>query len=363
MQQLQLNVIPQACETSQSYPTNMQQLQLRLDSDSLICVLHQLPIHPRIFACAGRVSTQLRDAVEAAREELAARVCVTHRLRPNLSESAAHLLVKLVKSGQTAEALGLMVARASSDHPQVGGMRYGWSNWQDIDGATGLMEAAERDNGELVSLLIGLGAHLDIQDVGGWTALMLASERGHIEVAASLINAGAQLDLQNDEGWATATASQDGRDRFRGCTALMVACRSGHTEIAMALIDKGAKLDLQNEEGFTALMLASVVGYTDIALTLIEESTNLGLPVDQHDGEGCTALVVAGANGHTQIVQALKNQMLRQHEMQKHRNIYVILLGAALTAPVAVLFGVGAVLSFGFLHKSYALYQGLGLPA
>ena len=47
--------------------------------------------------------------------------------------------------------------------------------------------ASLNGHAEVVSLLLGSGAHLDSVDLEGNTALMLASESGHVEVVRLLL--------------------------------------------------------------------------------------------------------------------------------------------------------------------------------
>ena len=88
--------------------------------------------------------------------------------------------------------------------------------------------------------LILQGADVDVQVNKGRTALMSAS-RGREDVVRILLGAGADVNIKGDDGW----------------TALMIAVESGHKEIVEMLLDRGADVNQKNEHSTTALMIAS----------------------------------------------------------------------------------------------------------
>ena len=55
-----------------------------------------------------------------------------------------------------------------------------------------LLEAARRDQKEMVQLLIEAGGNVNAEDNDKMTPLMMASFRGHLDVARLLIEAGAR---------------------------------------------------------------------------------------------------------------------------------------------------------------------------
>jgi len=120
------------------------------------------------------------------------------------------------------------------------------------------MLASSNGHKDIVQLLIGKGAILDVQLEDDWTALMLTSSKGHKDIVQLLIDNGAILDVQKKDGY----------------TALMLASSKGHKDIVKLLIDKGAKLDLQEKDGSTALMLASIKGDKDIVQLLTGAETS-----------------------------------------------------------------------------------------
>ena len=84
------------------------------------------------------------------------------------------------------------------------------------------------------------------------TALMVASQQGHREVVEVLVGKGARIDVQMENGR----------------TALMLASALGHREVVEVLVGKGARIDLQGEDGMTALALAKAQGHREVVALL-----------------------------------------------------------------------------------------------
>ncbi len=93
-------------------------------------------------------------------------------------------------------------------------------NKKDNDNGTAVTYAAMSGHVEIVSLLVDLGADLDVQDaISAWTPLMQAAYYGHKEVVELLIGAGADATLRSSSG----------------CTAFDIAAIIGDNEIVYAL--------------------------------------------------------------------------------------------------------------------------------
>ncbi len=109
-------------------------------------------------------------------------------------------------------------------------------DWKDEEkyGWTPLHEATIEEKVEIVRMLIGAGANLNLKDNHGNTSLHYAAwnEQG-VEIARMLIGAGADVDIQNK----------------RGNTPLHNAARYGKVEIARMLIDVGADKDIRDNVG------------------------------------------------------------------------------------------------------------------
>lgn len=113
-------------------------------------------------------------------------------------------------------------------------------------GETALMLAAAKGNMDLVKLLVGHGAKVN---VSGWNPLIYAAWSGRTEVVKYLLDHGAQIDAVAPSG----------------ISALMMAARGGHFETVKLLLWEVADPNLRSESGATALGLALKGRNTEIA--------------------------------------------------------------------------------------------------
>lgn len=95
-------------------------------------------------------------------------------------------------------------------------------NYRDEDGLTALMRAVDRNNGEVVEVLIAAGADLNAVDGEGQTALHYAAYCDHTELAGLLVTFGADLEVEDKDGfkplqaatgetWEVMMAAKEGR--------------------------------------------------------------------------------------------------------------------------------------------------------
>eukprot|EP00966_Prymnesium_polylepis_P143522 3313267-Prymnesium_polylepis.1 len=75
------------------------------------------------------------------------------------------------------------------------------------------MKAAAEGHGELITVLVGLGAEVKLCDDRGSDAMLWAASSGQLEAVTALSEAGASLETRNDAGE----------------TPLLAAASSGHT--------------------------------------------------------------------------------------------------------------------------------------
>jgi len=104
------------------------------------------------------------------------------------------------------------------------------NGYDDADGKTALMHAAQFGHLETCKLLLELGAHVDTRTNWGSTALMWAAEYGNIKICKVLIKAGAHVNAQTN----------------RGSTAYSYAKRNRHPLICELLGNVDAIPDYQN---------------------------------------------------------------------------------------------------------------------
>lgn len=150
-----------------------------------------------------------------------------------------------------------------------------------------LMTAVNRNNLEIVELLILKGAVVNAQNEAGKTALMLAAFAGKLRIVKELRTYGASYDL---------------RDR-NGCTPLHYAVDGGNLDTIHYILMDGAEVNvLDTASGWTPLLRsASLGGNRDIADLLIKFNAD----VNVLDYEGKSALMIAVINGNQPLCQIL----------------------------------------------------------
>ena len=127
-----------------------------------------------------------------------------------------------------------------------------------------LIQASEKGNFADVQAVLTDGADINATEVRedsgvfvrGLTALMMASANGHTEIVKLLLGKGAEVNVKNTDD---------------GVTALFMASANGHTEIVKLLLDKGADVNVKNIYGITALFMASAHGHTEVAKLLLDK--------------------------------------------------------------------------------------------
>ena len=147
-------------------------------------------------------------------------------------------------------------------------------NSTDADGSTALHWAAQRDNVELVDLLLAAGANAKAATRYNITPLSLACMNGNAAIVERLLKAGADPNAASEEGeTALMTAALNGKpdavkvllamapmshakDPVKGQTALMWAASEGNTAAVKLLLEPGADIKAKSKGGFTPLLFA-----------------------------------------------------------------------------------------------------------
>lgn len=107
---------------------------------------------------------------------------------------------------------------------------------------TPLHFAALENHTDVIEVLLGAGANVDIQDTKLRTPLMVATTGSHIKAIELLIDAG----------------SKPNKTNARGHSALFAA---SNVEVAKVLIDRGASAKVVDVQGWTLLHNAAFGGY------------------------------------------------------------------------------------------------------
>jgi ankyrin repeat protein len=155
-------------------------------------------------------------------------------------------------------------------------------------------DAAQRGNREAVRAAIARKADVNIAQVDGTTALHWAVERDDLELVDVLIRAGARVGARTREGvmplqLAAVNGSAAMLDRLlkagadpnaslsaAGDTALMMASRTGRADAIRVLLEGGANANAtETWGGTTALMWAVSEGHTDATKALLAAGANV----------------------------------------------------------------------------------------
>lgn len=143
---------------------------------------------------------------------------------------------------------------------------------------------SEGDLGEVKSLLES-GVDPNFQDSNGWTALMWAAQDNNMDIVQALIDAGADPNVS---------------DEYEE-TALRKAMNYNHLEMIQALVRTGADIDQQDSYGFTPLMIAVINGDIEAVQKLLE----LGADTSLEDAEMMNAYMYAKKGGYPEIAELL----------------------------------------------------------
>jgi len=212
-------------------------------------------------------------------------------------------------------------------------------NAPEPDGTTALHWAANRDDAELVDLLIRAGANAKAANRYGVVPLWLAAMSGNAASIEMLLKAGADANTASAEGETVLmTAARTGkldavnvllrygadvnvREGWHQQTALMWAAAEGHPAVIRSLVEAGADIRARSQGGFTPLLFAAREGQIDAVQALLAAGADLNesLPVRQRGREtatnagvkaadpeaGLNPFLLAAANAHYQLAAML----------------------------------------------------------
>ena len=150
---------------------------------------------------------------------------------------------------------------------------------------TALIAASFNGRKDVVALLLGKGADLEIPNGQGRTALIAAADQGYAEVVRLLLRGGARPDPRD----------------FQGRTALHVAGWQGHGEAVKALLEGGADPGIRDALGNTPLAIAASADVPGVVEILLDRGADLEAANDQ----GQTPLMNAAMEGRARIVKLL----------------------------------------------------------
>ena len=189
----------------------------------------------------------------------------------------------------------------------------------EADGSTALHWEAQRDNLDIVDLLLRAGANATAANRYNVTPLSLASMNGSAAIIERLLNAGAGANDTSEEGQtALMTASLNGKvdaikmllghgadvnakEPLREQTALMWAASEGNAAAVELLPQSGADIKAKSKTGFTPLLFAVRNGHIDAVRSLLNHGAN----VNDVATDGTSALNMAVVNAYFELASIL----------------------------------------------------------
>merc|ERR1711935_284067 len=133
-------------------------------------------------------------------------------------------------------------------------------NYQDKNGRTALIAAAEGAHKDLVSQLINAGVNVNLKKPNGITALHLEAQNGNLRNVQGLLMKGADI---------------NGLAAFKfkkSYTPLIFAAIHGHDRVVSELLQKGANVELKTQDGFNAILWAAKNNHENVVKVIIDDS-------------------------------------------------------------------------------------------
>ena len=183
-----------------------------------------------------------------------------------------------------------------------------YTDTQNKDGKTPLMEAVYEGKKKVVELLLDHGADVNIRDRWGCPVIrwILVNEKINKDIVELLLNHGADVNIQDKHGSAAL---------HELVTPVCDDERSveNEKEIAELLLSHGADINLQNEDGETALMKVARRDNKE----MVEFLLNHGADVNISNNEGDTVLTLSKLSISNFIKRYLRNMPSNVPEVPK----------------------------------------------
>lgn len=161
----------------------------------------------------------------------------------------------------------------------------------DHNNRTVLHAAAERGHPDVISMLVKLGAEINVTDINGWTPIHYAAFRVDTEAIRALAALGADVNSRTTNDWAP----------------LCVAADSGNTDAVRTLVTFGASLNARTNCGMTPIFRALLRNHTGCMAMLAD----LGADIDVAADNGLFLIHYAALYSRLETIKAL-TQIMRQ---------------------------------------------------
>ena len=170
------------------------------------------------------------------------------------------------------------------------------------NGKTPLMFAIEKQNTDIVNLLLKNGANVNKTNIFGENSLIFALKTSNKELVELIINQNVRVDNQD----------------INGKTALIYAIETNKDiSLVELLLNKKANINIRTNNGMTPLMYASKFAHNkDIIVYLIKN----GAQINDIDDDNKTAVDYAKNNKHLEnkLVTAMQKFLLSKSSSQKY---------------------------------------------
>ena len=133
-------------------------------------------------------------------------------------------------------------------------------NYQDKNGRTALIAAAEGAHKDLVSALIKAGVDVNLKKPNGITALHIESQNGHLQNVQALLQKGANIN---------GLAPYNFQKNY---TPLIFAAMNGHKQVVGLLLQRGADAQLKTQDGYNAILWAAKNKHTNVLQEIIDKA-------------------------------------------------------------------------------------------
>mmetsp|Transcript_10833 Transcript_10833/g.27393 ORF Transcript_10833/g.27393 Transcript_10833/m.27393 type:complete len:1054 (-) Transcript_10833:133-3294(-) len=239
------------------------------------------------------------------------------------SKSSSSMVVDTSNTPQTEEAhrhllgVALLEAAKNGKRTQILELRSRGApvDFVDPNNKLGILHlASERDDSELMELLITLGSDVNARDIRQWTPLHTACSCGNAKTADVLIREGARVDFVSASG----------------CSPLHYFCKnryedSNHAEKLMKELSRGIGVNMENRSHQTPLHMACGPGGGDPAVisfllahgaNVNKEDSQLQSPlylcIQNEFVEAASLLVKAGAIVTPELYHACSNPAIKE---------------------------------------------------
>ncbi|KAF7587825.1 hypothetical protein BBP40_006677 [Aspergillus hancockii] len=186
-------------------------------------------------------------------------------------------------------------------------------NQRNSSGRPKLSMASQRNDAEMIKLLLDHGAIVDLEGANGRTPLSYAATSGNEAIVKLLLDSGANVDKNVliiahrfpmlQKSWHNQAALAVLLDRaadleardINNCTALSYAIKLSQDDVVKQLLNQGAEAESRDKHGSTPLCQAVRLQYPLAARLLLDKGANL----ESRDDDGRAALSYAVEYGYT----------------------------------------------------------------